>query len=247
MGKISRIRKFNTENECPQVQADLGNRKRFTEKDLLSVVAKTDNQQLALDSCFSSALAVGLGGSSGSGKTFIALYSALKQVFDPSTPYEKVIIARSAVATREQGFLKGSLEEKEEIFQLPYQALCKELLPRFNNGYEHLKSLGYVEFTSTSYLRGLTFHDTIVIVDEYQSLTRHEIYTILTRIGENSKIFLCGDHKQSDLKKEQSCFNYIEELSSKLPEGMCRNIRFTADDIVRSEFVKAIIMIDEAM
>lgn len=245
MGKVSRLKRFDTSNECPHVQADLGNRKRFTTKDLLPVVSKTENQEIALTSCFSDSMSVGLIGSAGTGKSFLALYSALYQVLDPSTPYEKVIIARSAVATRDQGFLKGDLASKEEVFEIPYISLARELMPKFNSAYEHLKSLGYLEFTSTSYLRGLTFHNTIVVVDEVQNLSRHEIYTILTRVGEESKVFFCGDSKQNDLRKGQSGFKYLMDLSDRLPEGNCDIVEFGVDDIVRSEFVKAVIIADE--
>ena len=238
-------RKFDTSSESEVVQLDLGRRKRFHTKDLIEITPKTDNQKLALESCFGYATAVGLINQAGVGKTFLALYSALAQVLDTSTPYERVIIARSPVATRDIGFLKGSLEEKEAVYEIPYEAIMKELMPKFNSPYDHLKSLGYVEFTTTSYLRGLTFHDTIVVVDEIQNLSRHEIYTILTRIGENSKIILCGDCKQSDLKANQSGFKYLVELTEKLPEGMCDIIKFTKEDIVRSEFVKAVIIADE--
>ena len=245
MGKISKIRKFDTGNESYDVQCDLGNRKRFTEKDLVQVVPKTNNQKLALELCGGNSTAVGLIGSAGVGKSYLALYSALQQVFDPSLPYEKIVVARSAVATRDIGFLKGDLDQKSEVFELPYHSLARELMPRFNSAYDHLKSLGYLEFTCTSYLRGLTYHDTIIIVDEIQNLSRHEIYTILTRLGENSKVIFCGDSKQTDLKANQSGFKYLIELSEKLQEGMCSVVQFTVDDIVRSEFVKAVIMADE--
>ena len=243
MGKPNR--KFDTSNESEVVQLDIGRRRKFHTRDLAEISPKTDNQALALEAMFGQFDMVNLTGSAGSGKTMLALFAALHQVLDSSTPYERVILMRSAVATREQGFIKGSLEDKEAVYEAPYFGLVQDIMPRFNNGYEHLKALGYLEFCTTSYIRGSTYHDSIVVVDESSNLNAHEIYTVLTRLGENAKIFLCGDIKQVDLKKEKTGFTYLEQLATLLPYESCKTIKFTTDDVVRSGFAKAVTIADE--
>lgn len=245
MGKVAKIKKFDTGGESYDVQQDLGNRKKLHVRDLLSVQPKTDNQAALMSACFENIPLVVGAGSAGTGKTFLALYSALHQVLDQSTPYQKILMVRSAVASRDLGFLPGTLEEKESVFEAPYIGLASELFPKFNSPYNHLKSLGYYEFKSTSFLRGCTFDDTIIIVDEFQNLNRHEAYSILTRVGCNTKVILCGDTKQDDLKKSQSCFQYVKDLSQKMDNDDVRLVEFGVDDIVRSGFVRSVIIADE--
>ena len=237
-------RKFDTSSESEVVQLDLGRRKRFHTKDLIEITPKTDNQSKALAAMFGQYDMVNLTGSSGAGKTFLALYAALHQVLDSSTPFERIILMRTAVATREQGFIKGSLEDKEAVYEAPYHGLIGDIMPKFNSGYEHLKALGYIEFCKTSYIRGSTWHDSIIVFDESENANAHEIYTVLTRLGENSKIFLAGDEKQTDLRKEKSGFGYLEKLSTLLPYESCQTIAFTTDDVVRSGFAKAVTIAD---
>lgn len=229
---------FDTTNESVVIQSTF--RKKFTQHDLCNMKPATENQKTFLDSCYNEEviLAAGLG-SAGTGKTFLSLYAALDQVFDPCTPYTKVIVVRNAVEVRSQGFIKGSLEEKEAVYEAPYIGLSKELLPRFNDGYAHLKSLGYLEFLTTSFIRGITLNDCIIVVDECQNLNQHEMYSILTRVGYNCKIIVVGDGIQSDLKKEIGCFNYINDVADNI-EG-AQVVEFTTDDIVRSGFVKNVI------
>lgn len=184
-------------------------------------------------------------GSAGSGKSFIACYLALKDLHDKEK--QKIIIVRSAVPTRDQGFLPGTLEEKSAIYQIPYVNIINELC---QNGaaWEILTKKGAIQFMTTSYVRGVTLDDAVIIVDEFQNLTPHEIYSLLTRVGENTQVILCGDTKQSDLnkKKEESCFEWMMKVAERMPDWFDL-VRFMPCDIVRSEFVKKLIMVTEEL
>jgi phosphate starvation-inducible protein PhoH len=178
-------------------------------------------------------------GSAGTGKTFLAIYKALEEVMDKGIhQYHKLIIVRSAVPTRDTGFLPGSLEEKCSIYTLPYKQICNTLFNR-PDAWDRLLEQHFVEFISTSYVRGVTFDNAIVVVDEVQSLNFHEISSIFTRIGKHSKIIFCGDSRQDDLKKSsRDCtgiHNFMKVLQE-IPEAV--RIEYTPDDIVRSDIVK---------
>jgi predicted ribonuclease YlaK len=146
-------------------------------------------------------------GCAGTGKTFITLYNALRDVLSENTPYERIYLVRSLVATREIGFLPGSHEDKADIYQIPYKNMVKYMFQMpsdadFEMLYGNLKSQESIKFWSTSFLRGTTLDNAIVIVDEFQNLNFHELDSIITRVGENTKICFCGDARQSDLQKD---------------------------------------------
>jgi predicted ribonuclease YlaK len=239
-------RKFDTSGEVDQDKIrSIGNRKRFHPHDLIAIKPKTDSQSQFFDAFNSDVPMILQSGCAGTGKTFLALYSALHQVFDPSSPYEKVCIFRSAVESRKIGFMPGSEEEKASVYERPYQQIAMDVM-KFNNPYPMLKSLGYLEFHLTSHLRGSTFDNTIMLIDECQNLDRGEIKTILTRCGENSRIILCGDSKQDDLVRyrEKSSFDYLEKLMLNMPYEETASIQYGLDDIVRSGLVKSILIAD---
>lgn len=175
-------------------------------------------------------------GYAGSAKTFISLGYALRKL--KQREVEKIIIIRSAVATRDVGFLPGTEEEKMAIFETPYINIVNDLLQR-GDGYEVLKKKGMIEFLSSSYLRGLTFDNAIVIVDECQNYTFHEIDTIYTRTGENTQVIFVGDALQMDsgVGKEGSGFNHLVSVASNLEAFSVHN--FGVEDIVRSAKVKS--------
>lgn len=180
-----------------------------------------------------------LSGFPGVGKSFIAMYLALKEVLDPESKYKKLIICRSCVPTREIGALPGTLELKGEVYEEPYMQICSELTnDKF--AYEKLKNADKIEFVTTSFLRSLTFNNSIVFVDEIQSCNWHEINTICTRLGKNSKLIVAGDYKQNDLvykKNDVSGFKEFLKVSSIMPEF--RTFSFTMEDIIRSGFVRS--------
>merc|ERR1711981_1272290 len=165
----------------------------------------TDNQKTLFQSYENNQNIVAYG-CAGTGKTFITLYNALQDVLDPSSPYEKIYIVRSLVATREIGFLPGDHEDKSSLYQIPYKNMVKYMFEMPNEAdfemlYGNLKTQGTIDFWSTSFIRGTTFDKAIVIVDEYQNLNFHELDSIITRVGQESKIMFCGDATQSDLVK----------------------------------------------
>ena len=186
-------------------------------------------------------------GVAGTGKTFITLYNALKDVLDPSTPYEKVYIVRSLVATREIGFLPGDHDDKSYLYQIPYKHMVKYMFEMpseadFNMLYGNLKAQDTIDFWSTSFIRGTTFDKTIVIVDEFQNLNYHELDSIMTRIGESGKIMFCGDATQSDLIKTNERNGIIDFMQILRIMSSVDVIEFGVEDIVRSGLVKEYIL-----
>lgn len=185
-----------------------------------------------------------LQGYAGTGKTFCALFLALQDVLRKKSPYKKIIIIRSAVATRDQGFLPGNIDEKMQVFEMPYKAIFKELFGRAD-AFEVCKKKHYVEIMSTSYIRGITIDNTIVIVDEAQNMTFHELDSIVTRVGIDTRLLICGDEYQDDLSMKRGQESGLKDLVNILYEmdnDEVDFINFDADDIVRSGFVKQYII-----
>tara|TARA_B100001057_G_scaffold251159_1_gene251371 strand:+ start:2357 stop:3121 length:765 start_codon:yes stop_codon:yes gene_type:complete len=185
-------------------------------------------------------------GVAGTGKTYIALYKALQSVLNKE--FEKVLIIRSAVQSREIGHLPGDLEEKLEQYQLPYKQICSALFQRkadslvYPEPYERMMQQKNLDFASTSFVRGLTFDDTVVIVDECQNLNWEELDTIITRVGDHSRIVFCGDYRQTDLKRgteKEGLFNFMEIVRHMKSYA---RVEFTVNDIVRSDLVKEYII-----
>lgn len=206
----------------------------------------TDTQEDFFESYADDVEAMVLYGSAGTGKSTIAMYLALSEILDEENTKEKLIIIRSTVQTRDQGFLKGSIEEKLEPFALPYHGICEFLIGR-RDAYEKLVEMNKIEFISSSLLRGTTFDDSIILVDENQSMTWHELNTIATRVGNNTKIIFCGDYAQNDLitkKSDVSGFKDFLEVSKKMQEF--RHFKFTTSDIVRSGFCKSWVIASES-
>jgi phosphate starvation-inducible protein PhoH len=185
-------------------------------------------------------------GTAGTGKTMCAMYLALRDILS-QPDYEKIIVVRSAVQTREQGFMPGNKQQKEAVFTTPYADICVDLFQR-GDAWDILKQKNMVEFTTSSFVRGLTFDNSIIIVDECQSMTLHELDSIITRVGECSKIIFCGDTKQDDLatnrhKMDVSGLPEFIQVLEKIPSF--RVINFGINDIVRSGLVKEYILAKE--
>ena len=208
--------------------------------DLKTIQAKTDNQQLTFD-LYREENNLALHGSAGTGKTFLSIYLALEQVLDPSVKFKKLVIVRSVVPTRDIGFLKGDDKEKISVYEAPYIAICEELFG-IKSAYEALKAQGSIEFISTSFIRGSTLNNAIVLVDEFENLNFHELDSVITRIGENTKIIYCGDHSQSDFTKEFERSGILKFMQVLRAMSKFKNVEFTVDDIVRSPLVKEYIM-----
>lgn len=187
-------------------------------------------------------------GTAGTGKTMCAMYLALNDVLQ-TAGYERIVIIRSAVQTREQGFMPGSKQEKEAVFEQPYVDIANDLFGR-GDAYSILKSKGTIQFMTSSFVRGLTFDNAIIIVDECQSMTYHELDTIITRVGESSKIVFCGDTKQDDLaiSRNRADVSGLAQFLRVLDQiDSFETIQFTTQDIVRSGLVKEYIMAKEQL
>ncbi len=220
-------------------------KKPYNSDMMVDVQPITTNQKIAFEH-YNNSKNLFLYGAAGTGKTFITLYMALKEVLDPLTSYNKVVLVRSLVSTREIGFLPGDHEDKSALYQIPYKNMVKYMfeLPT-DNDFEmlwgNLKAQESVTFWSTSFIRGTTLDNSIVIIDESQNLNFHELDSIITRVGEDTKIMFCGDVAQTDLVKtnEKNGILDFQKIITRMPEFEL--VEFDVNDIVRSGLVKSYI------
>ena len=218
-------------------------RKKPINADMLrSIEPLTETQQLLFNTYETGKNLVAYG-AAGTGKTFITLYNALCDVLDPSTPYEKIYIVRSLVATREIGFLPGDHEDKSLLYQIPYKNMVKYMFEMpsdadFQMLYGNLKAQDTIDFWSTSFIRGTTLDKAVIIVDEFQNLNYHELDSIMTRVGTDTKIMFCGDATQTDLIKqnERNGIHDFMRILRVMPS--LDIIEFGVEDIVRSGLCK---------
>ena len=190
-------------------------------------------------------------GCAGTGKTFTVLYNALQDVLKDNPTYDSVYLVRSLVATREIGFLPGSHEDKADIYQIPYKNMVKYMFElgsdtEFDMLYSGLKAQESIKFWSTSFLRGVTLDNAVIIIDEMQNLNFHELDSIITRVGENSRIIFCGDGHQSDLTKtsERGGIHNFMRILEQMTDDF-ELIEMGVDDIVRSGLVRSYLMTKE--
>ena len=209
---------------------------------LVDITPITNNQKRLFDS-YGKGKHIIAYGAAGTGKTFITLYNALKDVLSENTPYDKIYIVRSLVATREIGFLPGDHEDKSSYYQIPYKNMVKYMFQMpsdadFEMLYGNLRAQETIKFWSTSFLRGTTLDDAIIIVDEFQNLNFHELDSIITRVGENTKIVFCGDASQTDLTKTNERNGIVDFMKVIRAMPSFDLIEFGINDIVRSGLVK---------
>jgi phosphate starvation-inducible protein PhoH len=206
--------------------------------ELKSVVPKTKNQTLAFEA-YEDGYNLMLHGVAGTGKTFIATYLALCTIMDETNGIDKMAIVRSAVPTRDIGFLPGTAKDKMEVYEAPYQSIFGELFGN-DGAYSLLKLKNVVDFVPTSFIRGMTLDNMVIIVEEAQNMTDAELNTIITRLGKNTRLILCGDHRQNDLLGKRGAdasgiegifkvFSYMKSIAQ---------VEFGIDDVQRSAFVK---------
>lgn len=201
----------------------------------------TENQREAFEAYYNGKNLM-LHGIAGCGKSFLSLYLSLEEVMQKNNEkYEKVIIVRSVVPTRDMGFLPGNNKEKARVYEAPYYAICTELFGR-GDAYEILKQKNIVEFISTSFIRGITLNNCIIVVDEMQNMSGHELDSVITRVGKNCKIIFSGDFRQSDFTKEHEKSGIVSfmRIIEKMKEF--HFVDFDEDDIVRSGLVKSYII-----
>lgn len=197
----------------------------------------TDNQKKFFDAYKIGSYFIALHGVAGTGKTFCALYKAIEEVLNKNNYFKKIIVVRSAVQSRDMGHLPGDVAEKMEIYEQPYRQICETLFDR-KDAWTRLEEQGYVKFISTSFIRGMSFDDAIIIVDEIQNMNFEEIDTVMTRVGYRSKIIWCGDYRQTDLKKANDKSGLMKFFDIAQHVASFERIEFTVDDIVRSSLVK---------
>ena len=189
-----------------------------------------------------------LHGCAGTGKTFISMYLALKEIESGNTRRHRLVIIRTAQSSKDIGFLPGDEKRKLEVYEAPYKAICAELYNR-GDAYDILKQKGIIEFHSTSFLRGTTIDDSIILIDECQNQRYVELRTVLTRTGDRSRVVLCGDTKQDDLTseryKESSGLSDMMRVFSRMSDMTA--VQFEIDDIVRSGFVRDFIIAENEL
>ena len=231
-------RKRNTNQPNQETQ-----RKEPRPFELRTIKPLTSNQQ-ATFTAYNQGYNLILHGYAGTGKTFISTYLALNDILnDVDTVYEKMYIVRSAVSSRNIGFLPGGPSEKNAPYEEPYNEICDDLFGR-GDGYRILKAKGIVDFRPTSFLRGITFRNCVLLVDEIQNMTFQELDTIITRVGENCRIVFCGDFRQTDFNKattrEESGIHSFMKILDRM-DGFA-HVEFDKEDIVRSGLVKSYII-----
>jgi phosphate starvation-inducible protein PhoH len=235
------VRLVEQDNNEPIQRKQTGNHLKIRIDDLKTFDPLTDNQKKFFDAYKRGDYFVALHGVAGTGKTFIALYKAIEEVLDKNNPFNKIIVVRSAVQSREIGHLPGDVAEKMEIYQQPYRQICDTLFGR-RDAWDRLEEQGFIQFISTSFIRGMSFDDAIIIVDEMQNMNFEEIDTVMTRVGYRSKIIWCGDYRQTDLRKNNDKSGLLKFFDIAQHMGAFTRIEFTVDDIVRSSLVKDYIL-----
>jgi phosphate starvation-inducible protein PhoH len=240
-------RSYGFEEHPEQPVQPKSNTLRIKLSDLKSFSPLTNNQKKFFDAYKRGDYFIGLFGSPGVGKTFLTLYKALEEVLDPGISFNKVVVVRSAVQVRDQGFVPGDLDEKMKIYEQPYREICQTLFDK-PDAWDRLKEQGKSRFISTTAIRGISIDDAIIIVDESQSMTWHELSSVITRTGHRSKIIFVGDLKQNDLLKNKNDVSGLKEFL-RVAETMKEftMIEFTSEDIVRSSLVKSWIVACEKL
>jgi phosphate starvation-inducible protein PhoH len=203
---------------------------------LRNIEPLTQNQKISFEA-YHNGKNLMLHGIAGTGKSFISMYLGLNQILGENSQYKKLVIVRSVVPTRDMGFLPGNSKEKAKVYEAPYYAICTELFGR-SDSYEYLKSRNVVEFISTSFIRGITLNDCIIVVDEIANMTLHELDSVITRVGKNCRIIFSGDFRQSDFTKEHEKNGLIDFMRIIERMKSFTFIDFNEHDIVRSSMVK---------
>ena len=236
------VKRRKTFPAAKQTAKQMRRKKPINIDHLKTIEPLTSNQERVFKS-YSEGKHLVLHGAAGTGKTFISLYLALQQVLDEGNPYEKVYMVRALEPTREIGFLPGDHEDKSNLYQIPYKNMVKYMFEMpddtaFDFLYDNLRTQETISFWSTSFIRGTTFDNSVIIVDEFSNLNFHELDSIITRIGQNCRIIFSGDVAQSDLVKNNERTGILDFLQIIQSMPSFDSVEFGIDDIVRSGLVR---------
>lgn len=232
------------ENNGAAIEEHKRKKKKWSPHDLRNIKPLTPNQENMFYQYYQGDQVCAYG-SAGTGKTFLALYLALCDVLNKSQTQNRLIIVRSAVATREIGYMPGTLEEKTSLYETPYHDILTELTEK-PTAYEDMKRSGLIVFMTTSFIRGLTWDDAVIVIDEGQNMTWHEINSIMTRVGVNSRVIFTGDLVQTDLNKSSKDKCGMQRFLKTINKmGEFFTVQFSIDDIVRGDLVKSWIIASE--
>lgn len=220
-------------------------RKKWSLHDLKNIKPISSAQRMLFESYLAHDNHVVANGFPGTGKTYLSFWLGLNSVLSPDEPQDRIIVVRSAVPARDIGFLPGDAKEKMAPFEVAYKDIVHDLIGK-STSYEDMCEAGKIEFMPTSFLRGLTWDNAVVILDEIQNLTWQEIHTVMTRIGKNTRVLVCGDVSQNDLQNKR---NEETGIGNFLTVAERMNtfdiVNFTKHDVVRSGFVKDWILAKE--
>lgn len=216
-------------------------RKTWSTHDLKTIKPLTPSQQDLFHAWFNYEHLCAVG-TAGTGKTFLAFYLALNEIFNPKSDQERIIVVRSVVPTRDVGFLPGDLAEKVSVYESPYKDICADLIGR-SSTYDDMKEAGLIHFMPTSFVRGLTWDNAIVIVEECQNMSFHEINSIVTRLGQSSRIIFTGDTNQTDLRPVECGMDKLMKTVDNINRFAV--VEFNHNDIVRSDIVRSWIVAAE--
>ena len=248
---MARRKRAEQQNDVGLTTRQAKRKKPLSGEYLVDIDPLTDNQRKLFDSYAEQNHLVAYG-CAGTGKTFITLYNALREVLDEKTPYEKIYLVRSLVATREIGFLPGSYDDKSDIYQIPYKNMVKYMFQMpsdvdFEMLYGNLKAQNTISFWCTSFIRGITLDNCIIIVDEAQNCSAHESFSVISRCGEDTKIMFAGDIEQSDLVKMSEKTGIVDFIRVIDAMPSFEKIEFGVDDIVRSNLVREFVIAKKSL
>ena len=241
---FSRKKRSKAAEPTPKVVKSVAPKVKVENFKLLDVKPLTEGQRQVFHA-FKQGLNIVAAGSAGTGKSFTATYLALEKLFNKEIT--KIVFVRSAVSIRSQGHLPGTQAEKEAVYTVPYKNIVNQLC-QCGTAWDSLTKAGLIEFTTTTYIRGLTFDGCVMIIDEFQNIDPSEMESVLTRLGENTQLVICGDTRQNDLnrKRETSCYDWLMKVVKILPTYF-DVVVFTSADVVRSKLCKAIIRAIESI